>query len=157
MKLDNAKLAKKIRLIYMLIPLLIVAASALAYMYFDIKDLRYMVFAFILLLLFFIIMSIIRYNYIIYYAGPDKITIRYKSLSPLNTPSNSIQIKALELVNYKIKTALFGMRKVLYLYQQTSGGLAKYPGIGLSALKNKDIDIIKKSLDLILAINKNSG
>jgi len=157
MKLDNSKRAIKIRLVYMLIPLLILTAGALVYLYFDIKDLRYMVLAFVLLLLFFLVMAILKFYYIIYYAGPDKIVVRFKSLSPLMSPSNSIQINSVDFANYKIKITLFGIKKMLYLYQQTLSGLAKYPAVGLSALTIKEVNEIKKSLDLILAINKKAN
>lgn len=155
MKLDNAKRAGSIKLIYMLVPLLVVITAAISYLFFDIKDLRYMVFAFVGLLLFFLVMAVLKYNYIIFYAGPDKIRIRYKGLSPFNTPSNSVQIKAKEFKNYEIATEIFGIRKILYLYQQTPSGLAKYPGIGLSALNNNEIDEITKSFKLILSMNRN--
>ena len=156
MKLDNAKRAGIIKLIYMLVPLVVVFMAASAYMYYDAKDLRYMVFAFVGLLFFFLVMSIIKYSYIIFYAGPDKITIRFKALSPFNTPSNSVQIKTDEFKDYKIKTSIFGIKKTLYLFQQTPSGLAKYPGIGLSALNNDEIDKLKKAFELILALNKNN-
>jgi hypothetical protein len=154
MKFDNAKRAGIIKLIYMLVPLLVVFAAAITYMYFDAKDLRYMVFAFVGLLIFFFIMSIIKYSYIIFYAGPDKITIRYKTLSPFNTPSNSVKIKVEEFKNYEIKTSIMGIKKTLILYQQTPSGLAKYPPIGFSALKSDEIDKITKAFKLILAMNK---
>ena len=135
MKFDNAKRAGVIKLIYMLIPLLVVFSAVIMYMYFDAKDLRYMVFAFVGLVVFFFVMSILKYSYIVFYAGPDKITIRFKTLSPFNTPSNSVEIKVEEFKSYDIKTSIMGIKKTLVLYHQTPSGLAKYPGIGVSALK----------------------
>ena len=111
MKLDNAKRAGIIKLIYMLVPLLMVFSAALVYLYFDVKDLRYMVYAFVGLLLFFLAMSVLKFNYIVFYAGPDKITIRFKALSPFNTPSNSVQIKVDEFKSYEIKSSIFGIKK----------------------------------------------
>ena len=154
MKLDNAKRAGIIKLIYMLVPLLVVFSAALVYLYFDAKDLRYMVYAFVVLLLFFLIMAVLKFNYIIFYAGPDKITIRFKALSPFNTPSNSVQIKVGEFKSYEIKSSIFGIKKLLFLYQQTPSGLAKYPAIGLSALNGDEIDKITKAFELILTMNK---
>lgn len=154
MKLDNAKRAGLIKLVYMLVPLLMVFSAALVYLYYDVKDLRYMVYAFVGLLLFFLVMSVIKFNYIIFYAGPDKITIRFKALSPFNTPSNSVQIKVGDFKSYEIKSSIFGIKNMLFLYQQTPSGLAKYPAIGLSALNGDEIDKITKAFELVLAMNK---
>ena len=155
MKLDNAKKAGSIRLIYMLIPLIVVVIIALVYLFYDVKDLRYMVFAFVGLLLFFLIMAILNYNYIIFYAGPDKVRVRYKGLSPFSASRNSVQINSNEFTQYEIKTSIFNIKKVLILHQQTPSGHAKYPSIGLSALNNSEINSIKKALDLVLMMNKN--
>jgi len=154
MKLDNAKRAGFIKLIYMLIPLLVVLAAAIVYLLFDVKDLRYMGIAFGLVALFFFGMGIFKFNYIISYVGPDKIKIKFASLSPFNNPHNSVQIKAEQFHKFEIKSSLGGMRKVLILYQKTPSGLAQYPGIGITALKRDEIAQLKKAFDLILAINQ---
>lgn len=154
MKLDNAKRAGRIRLFYMLIPLLVVIAAGVTYLVYDVKDLLYMMYAFIVLVIFFIIMGIFRFNYIVFYAGPDKIRVRFKSLTPFNSPSNSVVIKIEDFHSYEIKTSLMGYKKVLILFQKTPSGLAKYPGIGFSALTDAEIEKIKKALDLALLINK---
>jgi hypothetical protein len=154
MKLNNTKRAGWIKMMYMLIPLLVVIAAAAVYLLYEVKDLRYMVLAFIVLLLFFAVMSIFKYSYIVFSAGPDNIQIRFKTLSPFNTPNNSVKIKSENFRNYEIKSSHFGLRKTLFLYQKSSGGLAKYPGIGFTALKEDQISEIKKAFDLILAINK---
>ncbi len=157
MKLDNAKRAGVIKLIYMLIPLLVVAAVAVIYLVYDVKDLSSMVIAFVVLLFFFLVMAVFRLNYIIFYAAPDKIVVRYKALTPFNSPSNSVQIKSNDFRKYELKTRLGGLKKTLYLYLQSPSGLAKYPGIGLGALKSGEIDKITKALDLIIAMNKKMG
>lgn len=154
MKLDNAKRAGWIKFIYMLIPLIVLIIASLVYLFYDVKDLRYMVAAFVILVLFFFGMSIFKFNYIVFYAGPDNIKIRFKNLTPFNSPNNSVKIKVENFKNYKIENSLFGIRKVLYLFQETQSGLAKYPGIGLSALNSSEIAQIKKAFDLILALNK---
>ena len=99
-------------------------------------------------------MSIFRFNYIVFYAGPDKIRVRFKSLAPFNSSSNSVVIKTEDFHSYKIKYSLLGLKKVLILFQKTPSGLAKYPAIGFSALTDADIEKIKKALDLALLINK---
>lgn len=157
MKLDNARRAGFIKLMYMLIPLLVLVAASIVYLLFEVKDLRYMGLAFVVLVLFFLVMSIFKFNYIVFYAGPDKIQIRFKTLTPFNSPNNSVQIKAENFRNYEIVEKIGGAKKMLFLFQETQSGMAKYPGIGISALKNDEIDKIKKSFDLILTLNKSSN
>ena len=154
MKLDNARRAGWIKFIYMLIPLIVLIAASAIYLFWDVKDLRYMAAAFVLLVLFFFSMSVFKFNYIVFYAGPDNIRIRFKKLTPFNSPNSSVQIKVENFKNYEIKTSLFGIRKVMFLYQKTASGLAKYPGIGFSALNSNEIAQIKKAFDLILVLNK---
>ena len=154
MKLDNAKRASIIKLIYMLIPLLVLLAAAIVYLMYDVKDLRYMGLAFVVLVLFFLIMSIFKFNYIVFYAGPDFVRIRFKTLTPFSSPNNSIQIKSENFKKYEIASSLGGFRKILFLFQETPSGLAKYPGIGFSALTHDELDKIRKAFDLILALNK---
>ncbi len=153
MKLDNAKRAGIIKLIYMLIPLLVVAAIAVIYLVYDLKNLGLMAIAIGVLLFFFLVMAVFRLNYIIFYAGPNKITILYKTLSPFKSASNSVKIKATEFRSYKLKTSLGGIKKTLYLSLETPSGMAKYPGIGLSSLKKDEIANVTKALDLIIKIN----
>lgn len=157
MKLDNAKRAGYIKLIYMAVPLIIVVAAALTYLFYDVKDLRYILIAIAVVALFFFIMSIFKFTYIVFYAGPDKIQLRFKKLSAFNTPNSSVKILAENLRNFEIVSSLKGMRTMLYLYQETPSGLAKYPGIGLTALSTADIDKIRKALELILAMNKSKA
>lgn len=154
MKLDNAKRAGYIKLIYMAVPLIIVVSAALTYLFFDVKDLRYIIMAIVAVALFFLIMSLFKFTYIVFYAGPDKIQIRFKKLSAFNTPNSSVKILAENLRNYEVVSSFKGMRTILYLYQETPSGLAKYPGIGITALKKDDVEKIRKALELIIAINK---
>lgn len=157
MKLDNAKRAGYIKLVYMAVPLVIVVSAALTYLFFDVKDLRYIILGIVLVVLFFLVMSIFKFTYIVFYAGPDKVQIRFKKLSAFNTPNSSVKILAENFRNYEITKSLKGMRTMLYLYQETPSGLAKYPGIGLTALNATDVDKIRKALELILAMNKSKN
>lgn len=154
MKLDNAKRAGYIKLIYMVIPLLILVGVALVYLLSDVKSLAFIGLGIGLLILFFVSIAQFKYNYIVFYAGPDKVQIRFKALTPFNNPNNSVKILAENLKNYEVKASHWGIRKSLHLFQQTPSGLAKYPGIGVTALTQDEIEKISKALDLILAMNK---
>ncbi|MGE4289881.1 MAG: hypothetical protein AB7E36_14445 [Salinivirgaceae bacterium] len=155
MNLDNAKRASKIKVLAMLFPLLVVVAVALSYLLTEVKDLKYVLMAVVSLLVYFIVMAGLRLNFIAFYAGPDKIRIRYKSLLPFKTNNNSVQMKTDNFHHYQIKESFGGLVKTLTLYQTTPGGVGKYPNIGISTLNNEQLTQIIKALDLILALKKN--
>ncbi len=154
MKLDNKPRAGKIRLLYMLIPFLIVLSAALIYLLTDSKEFKWAIFAGIALLLFFGLMSVFQLYYIIFYAGPDKVQLRFKSMSPFPTQNSSIQIKSEQFHDYKISSSLFGIKKAIVLFLNSPGGVAAYPKISISALSDSEIEQIKDALDLIKDLNK---
>ncbi|MFA6402244.1 MAG: hypothetical protein WCX31_11575 [Salinivirgaceae bacterium] len=154
MELENTKKASKIRTFYMLIPLLAVAFVASTYLFTEVRDLKYILITFIFLVVYFVLMAIPGLYFVSFYAGPDKIRIRYKSLAPFRTSNNSILIKSENFRKYEIKTSLFGLKKTLALFQETPGGLARFPKVSLTAMRSEDREKISKALDLILAINK---
>lgn len=155
MNLDNAKRASKIKVVAMLFPLLVVVAVALTYLLTDVKDLKYVLMAVVSLIIYFTVMAVLRLNFVVFYAGPDKIRVRYKSLLPFKTNNNSVQMKTENFHHYQINASLGGWVKTLTLYQTTPGGVGKYPSIGISTLNDEQILQIKKALDLILALKKN--
>lgn len=138
----------------MAVPSTIVIATAFIYLGFDSKQIIWAVLALITLIVFFVVMSNIKYYYISFYAGPDKIRLRYKSLSPFPTQNKSIQIAANKFHDYKLETKLFGKQKSIIFYLETPGGVAAYPKTSLSALNNEQIKQLCKALDLIKEINK---
>lgn len=154
MNLDNAKRASKIKVVAMLFPLLVVVAVALSYLLTEVKDLKYVLIAVVSLIIYFTVMAVLRLNFIAFYAGPDKIRVRYKSLLPFKTNNNSVQMKTENFHHYRIKATLGGLVKTLTLYQTTPGGVGKYPTIGISALNEAQLAQINKALNLILALKK---
>jgi len=154
MELENTKKASKIRTVYMLVPLLAVAFVASTYLFTEVRDLKFILITFLFLVVYFVIMAIPGFYFISFYAGPDKIRIRYKSLAPFRTSNNSILIKSENFRKYEIKTSLMGLKNTLILFQETPGGLARFPKIHLTVFNSDEIQLITKSLDLIIAINK---
>jgi hypothetical protein len=154
MELENTKRASKIRTIYMLVPLLAVAFVASTYLFTEVRDLQYILITFIFLVVYFVLMAIPGFYFVSFYAGPDKIRIRYKSLAPFRTANNSILIKSENFRKYEIKSSLLGYKNTLILFQETPGGLARFPKVSLTAMSAEDREKITKSLELILAINK---
>lgn len=154
MKLDNKSRAGRIKLFYMLIPFLIVTSAALIYLVGDSKDFIWAVLGGVTLLVFFVLMFVFKFYYIIFYAGPDKVQLKYKSMSPFPSQNSSVQIKSEQFHDYKITHSLLGIKKNIVLFLNTPGGVAAFPKISISALKKEEIDKIAKALDLIKQLNK---
>lgn len=154
MQIDNKEKAVKIKLIYLLFPFIIVIGTALFFLLSVKVNFWYMALSLIILIAYFIFMGQFNYNYVSFYAGYDKIRIRYKSLSPFKSPNKSIRIAANTLHSFEIKKTKKGRAKKLILYQNSPGGLAKYPSVSVSAVSTVDVQKIVKSLQLIIAMNK---
>lgn len=154
MKLDNARRAGKIKLLYLLVPFIVVVSTALVYLVYDSKEFIWAVYGGLTLLIFFTLMLFLRLYYITFYAGPDKVRLRYKSLSPFPTQNNSIQIDSGKFHDYKIEKSFLGKRKHIIFFVNTPGGVAAYPKTSISALNNVEIEQMKKALELIKQINK---
>ncbi len=138
----------------MSVPFAVLVAVALYYLAFDGKDFKWAVIAGGVLLCFFVIMGILQLLYINVYIAPDKIRIRYKSLSPFPSPKNSVLIKPNDFHNYKITKSLFGTKQSLTLSVKTPGGVAEFSKISLLCMPQAQIDKTTKALDLLIAMNK---
>ncbi|MBI9067647.1 MAG: hypothetical protein JEZ09_10175 [Salinivirgaceae bacterium] len=154
MKIDNKQKASRIRVLYLIFPLLVVAGTALFFLLSDKVNIWYILYALLMLLAYFIIMSFFRFNYVSFYAGPDQVRVRHKSLAPFKSANKSIQIKADSFHSFELVKTKKGKFKTLYLFQKSPGGVAKYPGISLTAVRRADAEKMIKALQLILAMKK---
>lgn len=73
-------------------------------------------------------------NFIIYKETDDKIIVRYYPLHPFHDKFKSIEISKQTFSHFELEKRNLGLREDLYLFQMSAKGLAKYPGISLSAL-----------------------
>lgn len=157
MKIDNEPTAANVRLLYMGLPLIIVIITASLYLVGNSRDFKWAVIGFSCLVAFFSFMAILHFNYIHLFVGPEKIVLRYKTLSPLRTSNNSIEIKSGEFAGYELTNALGGIQKNLTLFKTTPGGKAKFPKVRINLISESDINKIKQAFDLVLALqNKQS-
>lgn len=138
----------------MAIPSLIVISTALVYLAFDSKEFVWAVIAGVIVAIFFFTMAFFRFYFITFYAGPDKVRLRFKSLSPFPTQNNSIQIPSEKFHDYTMTRSFLGKKKGLVFFMKTQGGVAAYPKTSISALSENEITQITKALDLIKQINK---
>lgn len=113
----------------------------------------FIIIAAIIFILYFAVMAIFRFNYISFYAGPDKVRLRYKPLSPFPGQNNSIQINSKNFAGYKIKYRLGGLLKSIILMQKSPGGIAAYPNVSINSLNKPEIEKICKAMDLVNAIS----
>ena len=90
--------------------------------------------------------ALLKPDYVFYGDVGDKIIMRYFPVRIFNRKKHSIEIPKSRFVKYDTEKFFFGLKERIFLYQKTQNGIAKYPGINLSAVDKKDIENIKKSL-----------
>jgi hypothetical protein len=154
MNIDNKKRASKIKLVYMAVPLMLVLITGSIYLFGHVRNLGWLFLATALFVAYFFVMAYFKYNYISFYAGPDKIRLRYKSLSPFPGNNNSIQIPIELFHDYQLILALKGYKKGLVLFQKSPGGIARYQMVSLSALSGAEVNQLVKALELAKALAK---
>ncbi|GAO28097.1 hypothetical protein [Geofilum rubicundum] len=88
------------------------------------------------------------YHYIEIESEKDLFRIKYFNLFPMGREYKSIQIPWSRYRKHEIKPSFNGLFHHLYIYEQTRGGLARYPAIGFSALnaaeREKILTFLKK-------------
>lgn len=95
-----------------------------------------------------IVYSFIReYNYIYYSDEKEKIILRFFSMNIFISKKSSIEIIRSEMAGYSLKKSFIGLKEKLFLYQQTKRGVAKYPGVSITALSKEEKEKLIKSLD----------
>jgi len=157
MSIDNKPNAGRIKLLYLLVPFVFTAFIAVTIFLetFDGYDFLFIVaIVFILIIMF---LHNIKFRYIIFDIKDNKIVLRYHGLGPIGTTFKSIEFPAQKLAKYEIQSAFFGIRKELVLYQETKKGIAKYPGVSLSAMASKDREKLLAVLYNVLKLNGKKG
>ncbi len=85
-------------------------------------------------------------NFIVYKETDDRIIMRYYPLHPFHDKFKSIEISKQTFSHFELEKRNLGLREDLYLFQMSAKGLAKYPGISLSALSKEQRSEILASL-----------
>jgi hypothetical protein len=98
-------------------------------------------------LILVIVSRLRKLNFFYFSDEGDKILIRYYPIHPLVQKKKAVQIPKIGLAGYDINSTALGLKKVLILRQTIKGKVAKYPPIGITILKRKEIDLLKKHLD----------
>jgi len=87
-------------------------------------------------------------NYIYFSDNGDKIVLRYYDVRIFNNKKNSIEILKQNFYSWETEKFLFGNYEMLYLHGKYKTGIAKYPGVSLSALNHKDKEKLKTALNV---------
>jgi hypothetical protein len=87
-------------------------------------------------------------NYIYFNDEGESLIIRYYPIRPVARKKSAIEITKSTLVKFEIRKSYFGLKKTLFLFQRVKNKIARYPGIGLSALNKKELESITNQLNL---------
>ena len=137
MTLSNQNRAAHIKLFYYIITFLYLSLTVLTVYLNPV----YMTLILVSLFAIFVVLiglNLIRENnFIIYKDTDDKIIIRYYPLHPFHDKFKSIEISKQTFSHFELQKKSMGLREDLFLFQMSAKGLAKYPGISLSALSRE--------------------
>jgi len=102
------------------------------------------------LVVFIVLILVINFNYIHFSTDNGKITVKYYQLITLfGREYNSIDFQQGLLYKYELKTSF--LFSDLTLTVKTRRGIADYPPVSLTALKKKEIEMIREELGKIQA------
>ncbi len=91
---------------------------------------------------------LLKPNFVYFTDNGDKIILRYYPTRIFNRKKNSIEIPKQSFFSWEVEKFFFGRGEVLYLHGKYKSGIAKYPGVSLSAVSRLDREKIKASLNL---------
>jgi hypothetical protein len=103
---------------------------------------------------YFIFDYLRNYYYISYNDTGDKFILRYFSLRPLEDRKHAIEFNKNEFHSFELVRSFFGLNETLIIYRSTSKGVAKYPGVSLSAISKADKEKMIASFQKLIRVNK---
>ncbi len=82
------------------------------------------------------------FHYIEIDTEDDLFRIKHFNLFPMGREYKRIQIEWARYHSFEVRELMGGLFKFLYVYEQTARGVARYPAVGLSALKKNEQESI---------------
>ncbi len=152
MKIENKNTASQVRLLYALIPAIIVLTVAAIYLLNVATGFAPILTGACLLAIYAIFAITMNYHYIMIFIGPDKILVRFKALWPIRTDNNSFEINTTDFAGYEIIKTPF--RNNLVIFKNTPGGKAEYPKVNINLLDNESVEKMKRAFALLETIKK---
>lgn len=155
MAIDNKPNAGRIKFLYLLVPFIFTIIIALTIFFEFFETYNYLIVLAVLFILIIIFLNKLKFRYIMLDIKDNKLILRYHGLGPMGTSFKSIEFPAQNLAKYEIRSAFYGLRKELVLYQRTNKGIAKYPGVSLAAVDKLDREKIVALLANVLKLQHN--
>lgn len=146
MTLSNQNRAANIKLFYYIITFVYLGLTVLV-AYKNPENMKFIIAGLFVAFVLLVVLTLAReYNFIIYKEVDEKIIMRYYPLHPFHDKFKSIEISKQTFSHFDIVKRNFGLREDLFLFQMSAKGLAKYPGISLSALSKEQKREVLESL-----------
>jgi len=105
----------------------------------------------IALALFYIGVSVynilLKPNFVYFSDNGDKLILRYYPARIFNQKKNSIEIPKQNFVSWETERFFFGTCEMLFLKGKYKTGVARFPGVSLSAVNSRDREKIKSTLN----------
>lgn len=90
---------------------------------------------------------LLRPHYVSLNDNGEKIILRYYPVRIFNRKKSSIEIPKQNFVSWETQKFFYGNAEILYLHGKFKTGVARYPGVSLSAVNPGDREKIKKTLN----------
>lgn len=153
MKIENRENARKIKLIFFLLPIMFVLTVG-PLLIFDVTNgFEIVVTLAIIIVLTYIVINSLGFNYLEISIDDKAFQIKYFGLAPLNKEYKAVKMKPTELMRYELKKTYFGLKTMLSIYRKNRGELYKYPPVNINTLNKNQKNQLKKALDLLIKIN----
>jgi hypothetical protein len=78
------------------------------------------------------------YHYVEFETDKEFIRIKYFNLFPVGREYKAVQIPWSRYHKHEITTSLGGMFSFIHIYEETGRGMARYPGVGLTAMTREE-------------------
>ncbi|MCK4661675.1 MAG: hypothetical protein KAT68_02315 [Bacteroidales bacterium] len=138
MIIENKRAAGKIKILFLLIPIIFVLIITAAI----VNNFIGYTFLIILAIIFILIVAFLSYlklYYVDFNNEENKITMKYHSLGPVGVSYKTMIIPQKFLAKFEIKKSFFGIKKDIYFYQKVKSGIAKYPPLSITLFSKKEI------------------
>lgn len=90
------------------------------------------------LYLFLILPSIIlKYQFVFFSLEENKLSVKYYTIGFIPGAKKAFEFPASEFYKYELEKSLFSFRENIILFRKVKKGIAKYPPISLTGLKEK--------------------
>ncbi|HON19506.1 MAG TPA: hypothetical protein PK990_10140 [Salinivirgaceae bacterium] len=154
MILENKDKAKKIKFLYLIVPI-VIAITIIVFVVFGIDWGLWVIIPVSLVgILFLFFITQMKYYFIRAEIDSKKVNFKFYQITPFYTEYQSYDIRPDQLDSYEINRTFFGLVPQLILFVRTPKGKARYPALSLSAYNKIQRDQLERALNLVLSVNR---